>query len=54
MSYATLMRPGSAPPNWPSAFYVDEPTGRLFNTAGQVFCAYVKAFGQKNDPAELE
>ncbi|KAH7174819.1 uncharacterized protein B0J16DRAFT_388656 [Fusarium flagelliforme] len=25
---------------------------RLFNTAGQVFCAFVKAFGQTNDPAE--
>ncbi|CAG7564388.1 unnamed protein product [Fusarium equiseti] len=53
ISYATLMRPGSAPPNWPSAFYIDEITGRLFNIAGQVFCAYVKAFGQTNDPAEL-
>ncbi|KAJ4128887.1 hypothetical protein NW768_007409 [Fusarium equiseti] len=53
MSYAMLMRPGTAPPNWPSAFYVDGTTGRLFNTAGQVFCAYVKAFGQTNDPAEL-
>ncbi|RFN54388.1 hypothetical protein FIE12Z_1515 [Fusarium flagelliforme] len=53
MSYATLMRPGSAPPNWPSAFYIDETTGRLFNTAGQVFCGFVKAFGQTNDPAEL-